>query len=71
MPGTNVTLPDSDPVEVKLCTDKGGIVSLGIRINGSNWYVLASGVTMPALGRCQTWPKTIGDIMKAPPSTFP
>jgi hypothetical protein len=28
-------------------------------------------VTMPAPGNCQTCSKTIGDIMKAPPSTFP
>jgi hypothetical protein len=71
MPATNVTLPDSDLVEVKLCADNRGVVSLGIRINGSNWCPLASGVTMPKSGRCQPWSKTIGDIMKAPPSTFP
>jgi hypothetical protein len=61
----------SESVEVKLCADKGGVASLGIRINGSNWYVLASGVTMPAPGNCQPWSKTIGDIMNAPPSRFP
>jgi hypothetical protein len=72
MSGTNVTLPDSDLVEVKLCADRGGVVSLGIRINGSNWYVLASGVTLPQPGSCcQPWSKAIGGIMNAPPSRFP
>ncbi|MCJ7577039.1 MAG: hypothetical protein MUO91_01155 [candidate division Zixibacteria bacterium] len=66
-----VILPVSTPVEVELSADSKGIASLGIRINGSNWCPLASGVTMPAPGNRQTWPKTIGDIWKAPPSTFP
>jgi hypothetical protein len=72
MPVTNVTLPDNTPVEVKLCADNQGVVSLGIRINGSNWNVLVSSLTMPAPGRCQPWGKTIKDIMNAsPPSRFP
>jgi hypothetical protein len=61
----------SEPVEVKLCSDKRGAVSIGIRINGSNLLVLSSGVTMPSPGRCRTWSKTIGDVMKAPPSLHP
>jgi hypothetical protein len=64
-------LNDKTPVEVKLSTDNNGIVSLGIRINGSNVYVLSSMVTVPKPGSSQTWSKTIGDVMKAPPSTFP
>jgi hypothetical protein len=58
-------LNDNTPVEIKLCADEKGAVSLGIRINGSNLLVLSSGVTMPALGRCQSWSKTIGDVMKS------
>jgi hypothetical protein len=65
MPGTNVTLPDSTLVEVKLCADKGGVASLGIRINGSNVCVLSSMVTVPKPGSSQTWSKTIGDVMKS------
>jgi len=58
-------LNDNTPVEVKLSTDNGGVVSLGIRINGSNWCVLASGVTLPKSGSSSPpWSKTIGNIMK-------
>ena len=60
-----VILPVSTSVEVELSADSKGIASLGIRINGSNWYVLASGVTMPKPGSSQPpWSTTIGDIMK-------
>jgi hypothetical protein len=60
-----VILPVSTPVEVELTSDSKGIVSLGIRINGSNWCILASGVTLPKPGSSSPpWSKTIGDIMK-------
>lgn len=65
-----VILSVSESVEVELKDDGKGTARLGIRINGSNWCLLASGVTMPALGNHQTWSKTIDDIWKAPPSTL-
>jgi hypothetical protein len=58
-------LPVSTPVEVELTADSKGIVSLGIRINGSNWCILASGVTLPKLGSSPPpWSTTIGNIMR-------
>jgi len=60
-----VILPVSTPVEVELSADSKGVVSLGIRINGSNWCPLASGVTMPKPGSSQPpWSTTIENIMK-------
>jgi hypothetical protein len=69
MAGNTVTLPDNTLIEVKLSADSKEIVSLGIRINGSNWCVLASGVTLPRPGYSQTWCEAIGDIMEAPSPT--
>lgn len=65
MAGKTVTLPDSTPIEVKLSADSKGVVSLGIRINGSNVCVLSLMVTVPKPGSSQTWSKTIGDVMKS------
>jgi hypothetical protein len=60
-----VILPINTPVDVELTADSKGVVSLGIRINGSNWCVLASGVTMPKSGSApQPWSTTIGNIMR-------
>jgi len=65
MAGNTVTLPDSTLIEVKLSADSRGIVTLGIRINGSNWCVLASGVTLPNPGSTPPpWSTTIGNIMR-------
>jgi hypothetical protein len=58
-------LKDNTPVEIKLSADEKGVVSLGIRINGSNVCVLSSMVTVPKPGSSQTWSKTIGDVMKS------
>jgi hypothetical protein len=60
-----VILPVSTPVEVKLSVDGKGIVSLGIRINGSlNFFCLAADVTVPKFGNSASWTCTIEDIMK-------
>jgi hypothetical protein len=60
-----VILPVSTPVEVQLSADSKGIASLGIRINGSDLFILASDVTMPKPGSSQPpWSTTIENIMK-------
>jgi len=57
--------PDAKtPVVVKLSADNKGVISLGIRINGSNECLLAQGVSMPSPNQSTTWTKTIGEIMK-------
>ena len=60
-----VILPVSSIVTVELPTDPNGIVSLGIRINGSALCILTSGVTVSAPGSSQPpWSTTIGNIFK-------
>jgi hypothetical protein len=58
-----VILPESMPVEVRLSADSEGIVSLGIRINGSNWCILSKGVTLPEADRSNIWSKNIGEMI--------
>jgi hypothetical protein len=59
----SVILPESTTIEVKLSTDEKGIVSLGIRIDGTAWRVLDANVTMPEAERSETWSKNIGDLV--------
>jgi hypothetical protein len=59
----SVILPESTTIEVKLSTDEKGIASLGIRIDGTAWYLLAAKVTMPDVERSETWSKNIGDLV--------
>lgn len=63
MPETDVVLPEDTPVEVQLCADSRGLLNLGIRINGSNVFLLVQGETPPKPGNCKTWSKPIKDIM--------
>ena len=63
MPGTNVNLPDDTPVVVKLSADKKGMVTLGIRIDGSEERILAQGVTMPKPNSSKSWRKKIGELV--------
>ena len=63
MIGRAVILEENTPVEVKLSADNNGQVCLGIRINGSNEYVLAKGVTLPKTGNSNVWSKNIGELM--------
>jgi hypothetical protein len=62
MIGRAVILEENTPVEVKLSADNNGQVCLGIRINGSNEYVLAKNVTLPTKGNSSTWSKNIGEL---------
>jgi hypothetical protein len=60
-----VILPVSTSVKVELIADSKGIVSLGIRINGSDLCILVSGVTVSAPGSSQPpWNTTIENIFK-------
>jgi hypothetical protein len=62
-----VILPVSSIVTVELLTDsKTGIVSLGIRINGTQSCILASDVTVSvsASSPQPPWTTTIGNIFK-------
>lgn len=59
----SVILPESTPIEVKLSADAKGMVSLGIRINGSRWYVLALNGNMSEAERSETWSKSVGELV--------
>jgi hypothetical protein len=63
MLGKAVILEEGTPVEVRLSADAKGQVCLGIRINGSNEYVLAQGLTLPQAGSSMSWSKSIGNLM--------
>jgi hypothetical protein len=63
-------LDDDTEVEVTMKVDSWGIVSLGIRINGSNVLVLSANVAKPQPDCKLTYGTTIGKIMQAPPSDF-
>lgn len=64
MPKKATPIDDSTPIEVKLSTDNKGIASLGIRINGTEWRVLAASLTLPSAGSTKSWKKTIGELNK-------
>jgi hypothetical protein len=59
----SVILSESTPIEVKLSSDEKGIVSLGIRIDGTAWCVLAPNITTPEAERSETWSKNVGDLV--------
>jgi hypothetical protein len=59
-----VILPVSTPVYVTLSADDGGLISLGIRIDGTNELALARGVSVPEPGRPpQTYTTTLDQIV--------
>jgi hypothetical protein len=64
MPKKATPIDDSTPIEVKLSADNKGIASLGIRINGTAWRVLATSLTLPSPGSTKSWKKTIGELNK-------
>ena len=59
----SVILPVSTPVQVKLSVNEKGLISIGIRINGSKDCILAQDVAPPKAGTSKTFPGTIGDIL--------
>jgi hypothetical protein len=62
MNGKAVILPVSTPVQVTLGADDKGVLSIGIRINGSNQYTMAQAVIVPKAGQSQTWSQEIGNL---------
>jgi len=70
MIGKFVILPETETVEVELKSDKDGVVSLGIRINGSDFCVMALRVSLPEPESSRSWSKSIGDIMATRPSAI-
>jgi hypothetical protein len=58
-----VILPVSTPVYVTLSADTNGLMSLGIRIDGTNELALARDVSMPEPGRPQTYTTTLDQIV--------
>jgi hypothetical protein len=58
-----ICLPKNTPVEITLSVDTRGVLSLGIRINGSNAVLLAQGSIIPSPGNFRSWSKTIGELV--------
>jgi hypothetical protein len=58
-----VCVEETDEVEVKLSADGKGVISIGVRINGTDECVLASAVTLPEPGRFKSWKKKMKDLV--------